>query len=194
MQGTTTNVMITNEGQSLKTGVWTHGLFGCFDNLSVCIITYFVPCVTFGQTRERLHGDGCILYGCLYAMVPFAACFLETSQRGEIRARRGIDGSCCGDFMAVLCCPLCTLVQEEQEAIALQQQQMGHTGTTVVIQSSGVPPPGQQYPPPGQQYPQGQPQYPPPGQQYPPPGQQYPPPGQQYPPPAYPNQEDMTRK
>ena len=26
-----------------------HGIFGCFDNCGICIVTYFLPCYTFGK-------------------------------------------------------------------------------------------------------------------------------------------------
>ena len=33
-----------------KTGnPWQHGVFGCFDNCGICIVTYFLPCYTFGK-------------------------------------------------------------------------------------------------------------------------------------------------
>ena len=40
--------------QTLKKGEWSHDLCGCFDNLGMCIVAYFVPCVSFGQTAEQL--------------------------------------------------------------------------------------------------------------------------------------------
>ena len=39
---------------SIKKGEWTHGLCGCFDNLGMCIIAYFLPCVSWGQTASEL--------------------------------------------------------------------------------------------------------------------------------------------
>ena len=41
-------------GDPIKTGNWSHGLCGCFDNIGICVVTYFVPCVTFGQVS--FHG------------------------------------------------------------------------------------------------------------------------------------------
>ena len=147
----------------LKTGAWTHGLCGCFDNLAVCIVAYFVPCVTFGHTHQRLYGDGCGLYGCLFT-IPFVNCFLEMKHRGEIRQRRAIDGGAFRDCCLVVWCTLCTLVQEEQEALALESQTAALLGRPIippggtVIIATGAPAPGYpQYsapPPPEQGYPQ----------------------------------------
>ena len=108
-------------------------------------------------------------YACLY-LIPIADCVLQTMQRGEIRRQRGIDGSGCGDFMMVICCPFCALVQDAQEAEELKRHsaalrgQVIPGGAVVVTTTTGyVAPPAQQMnPPPGQQYPAQQYQQPPP--------------------------------
>ena len=35
-------------------GEWQHGIFGCFNNCGVCILTFFLPCVTAGQNAEAV--------------------------------------------------------------------------------------------------------------------------------------------
>ena len=30
------------------------GLFGCFNDCGLCLITYFLPCITFGQNAAAL--------------------------------------------------------------------------------------------------------------------------------------------
>jgi hypothetical protein len=37
---------------------WYSGLFGCFNPLDTCLVTYFLPCVTFGKTHHRLRKNG----------------------------------------------------------------------------------------------------------------------------------------
>ena len=183
--------------EHLKTGRWSHGLCGCFDNLSVCIIAYFVPCVTFGQTRQRLTGGGCVTYGLLY-LIPFLNCYLESVQRGTIRDQRGIPGGMAGDCCTICWCSLCTLVQEEQEAIALEQERSAlqgggilPAGATVIVATGNLAGPQPTYPPQPYQvtaYNTAPPTYPA-GAAYPPPGQAgyaAPPPqgyNPQYPPP-----------
>ena len=94
-------------------GEWNHGLFGCFGNLGVCIITYFVPCYTFGKNAEAL-GDSCCCHSLLF-LVPILNIILHIQQRGKIRERQGIDGSCCMDAVFSLFCMCCALIQESQE-------------------------------------------------------------------------------
>ena len=56
---------------TLKTGHWAHDLCGCFDNLGICIIAYFVPCVSWGQTAGELgkrfvrHACACVFRVCI---------------------------------------------------------------------------------------------------------------------------------
>ena len=37
---------------------WTHGFFECFSPIDLCLMTYCLPCVTFGQTHHRLRKNG----------------------------------------------------------------------------------------------------------------------------------------
>ncbi|CAG5131848.1 unnamed protein product [Candidula unifasciata] len=90
-----------------------HGLFGCFDNIGLCLITYIAPCYTFGKNAEAV-GDSCLICGLIF-FVPFANLLALLQVRGKIRDSRSIDGSCVGDLCAVLFCTLCSLVQEAQE-------------------------------------------------------------------------------
>ena len=52
---------------SLQVGEWRHGLFNCFDDIGICIIAYFVPCVTFGQNAEAIGEGSCFLCGIYFS-------------------------------------------------------------------------------------------------------------------------------
>eukprot|EP00116_Pleurobrachia_bachei_P017660 sb/3477922/ len=84
----------------LKMGEWAHGLTGCFDDCGTCVITLIAPCVTYGRNGE--------------ASGVFESCFWA-GIRGAIREKHGIEGGCFGDFMTIICCGLCALVQENQQ-------------------------------------------------------------------------------
>lgn len=99
---------------------WQHGLFGCFDNCTICVITYFVPCYTAGKTAETV-GESCLLCG-LVQLVPLANIFFGASIRGKVRDQKGIEGSFIGDILMVWCCYCCAWAQAAQETNAIGGQ------------------------------------------------------------------------
>ena len=105
---------------------WQHGLFGCFDNCTVCIITYFVPCYTQGKVAESV-GESCLLCG-LSMFVPLLNLYALCTIRQKVRETKNIDGSMLGDILATWCCTCCALAQEAQETgamgMALDDQQI----------------------------------------------------------------------
>jgi len=101
------------EGAGEGGGEFQHGLFGCFDNCGLCVITYFVPCYTFGKNAEAV-GDSCCLC-CLALFVPVLNLVARVSVRGKIREQHGIDGGCLGDLCTVFFCPFCSIMQEAQQ-------------------------------------------------------------------------------
>ncbi|XP_041356981.1 protein PLANT CADMIUM RESISTANCE 2-like [Gigantopelta aegis] len=92
---------------------WQHGICGCFDNLGICIIAYVVPCYTAGKNAEAV-GNSCCLCGLAF-FIPIVNICAAVSTRGKLREQKGIDGSCLSDFLTILFCPLCAMVQEAQE-------------------------------------------------------------------------------
>ena len=94
-------------------GEWQHGLFGCFDDLTTCIIAYIVPCYVFGKNAEKV-GENCLLCG-LALFVPILNLYAVTKIRGIIREKKNIDGSCLNDLVYWWCCGICSLIQEAQE-------------------------------------------------------------------------------
>lgn len=78
-------------------GEWQNGLFGCFSNCGVCIITYFLPCITAGQNAEKV-GESCCLYGFLSILGPIGI-YTRAKIRGKVREQKGIDVSI---FLSIL--------------------------------------------------------------------------------------------
>ena len=70
-------------------GEFQHGLFGCFDNCGVCILTYFVPCYTQGRIAEKV-GEDCLICG-LIQLVPIANWYFATTIRGKVRKLEAFD-------------------------------------------------------------------------------------------------------
>ena len=90
---------------------FTHALFGCYDNLNLCILTYFFPCYTVGKTAEAI-GESCFFCGLAYA---FGWCFVGALIRDKVRQKYNIDGTFSTDLLVHCCCPFCAVIQEYQE-------------------------------------------------------------------------------
>ncbi|XP_041365523.1 protein PLANT CADMIUM RESISTANCE 3-like [Gigantopelta aegis] len=103
-------------------GEFSNGLFGCFNNCSLCIITYFVPCLTAGKNAEAV-GESCCVYGCLSILGPVGM-WSRSKIRGKIRESKGIEGSFMNDCLMHWFCAICALIQEAQEVQGVQQQAM----------------------------------------------------------------------
>jgi hypothetical protein len=58
------NKVFANAGETINSkspataSSWHAGLFDCFNPIDLCLITYCLPCITFGKTHHRLHKDG----------------------------------------------------------------------------------------------------------------------------------------
>ena len=95
---------------------WSHGLCGCFDNIGLCCMAFWCPCIVFGRNAEHL-GKDCVLWGALFvcadmALVPWIPGFIL---RSELRRKHGLAGDDCNDCLVWFCCGLCAMIQEAQE-------------------------------------------------------------------------------
>ena len=102
-----------NVSSKYKPGEFQHGLCGCFSNIGLCVLSFFLPCYTFGKVAEAV-GQSCLLCG-LSVLVPIANVVTMVMVRSKVREAHRIEGSVLGDVLPVLCCPFCSLVQEAQE-------------------------------------------------------------------------------
>ncbi|KAL4948718.1 PLAC8 family-domain-containing protein [Aspergillus filifer] len=105
---------------ALNSNLWDHSLFHCFTPFSVCLGATFLPCCLFNRIGARFRGKevkGCGQDCCLFA----GACCLGIQciplclRRRAIRKQFQLDGNCCGDTMASLCCSCCVLSQLDHE-------------------------------------------------------------------------------
>ncbi|KAF8022508.1 hypothetical protein BT93_F0122 [Corymbia citriodora subsp. variegata] len=108
------NVIGTNAG------VWTTGLFGCFNDLSNCLITCFCPCITFGQDAEIIDRGrtSCACAGalCCLIFIFFDCSFWYTcTYRTKLRGLYSILGDQCGDCCVHFWREPCALCQEYRE-------------------------------------------------------------------------------
>lgn len=89
----------------------------------MCIVTFFVPCYTFGKNAEAV-GESCLLCG-LSMCIPPVDLVTRTIVRGKIRDQKGIDGSVLGDFCCHLFLYPCALMQEHREMKSPKAGYMG---------------------------------------------------------------------
>ena len=69
-------------------GEWKNGLCGCFGDCSLCVLTYFLPCVTAGQNAEKVD-KSCCLYGFL-TLLGCIGIYTRAVVRTQIRETKGI--------------------------------------------------------------------------------------------------------
>ena len=99
-------------------GVWSSGLFGCMQDMKICLISCFCPPIQYGMNSDEFNKSGCVVpclsYLCLDMLGGWGWC-LGYSFRGALRNRLMIHGDSCGDLLVHCCCPCCALAQEGRE-------------------------------------------------------------------------------
>lgn len=89
---------------------WKFGLFGCFADTKLCILTFLAPCYVVGKNAEGV-GEECLLHGLLACV---GAQFGPVI-RWRIRQDRNIKGSMLMDGLVYAVCPPCALIQDARE-------------------------------------------------------------------------------
>ncbi|CAI9118129.1 OLC1v1019653C1 [Oldenlandia corymbosa var. corymbosa] len=101
-------------------GEWSSGLCDCFSDVPNCCLTYWCPCITFGQIAEIVD-QGSTSCGPIEALYTFisvitgCACIYSGFYRTKMRKQCNLPESPCGDCLAHFCCDTCALCQEHRE-------------------------------------------------------------------------------
>jgi len=106
-------------------GEWQHGLFGCFGDIKVCLLSYFVLPFVHAKNAEAV-GDDCLKCG-LVMFVPIANIYFLAKNREKIREQKGIVGSFGNDCMTSCCCGCCAVAQHAQEINSLDSLMAGQS-------------------------------------------------------------------
>ncbi|KAF5383066.1 hypothetical protein D9615_004826 [Tricholomella constricta] len=130
------NLPIDGEGRQ-----WSNGLFDCCNDAGTCVLSWFCPCVVYGQNKQRLdhlqgkgtpdpeHG-GCSSGDCCIHGLITGCCgagwILQIGTRANVRSRYGIKGDSWSDCCASFWCMPCALTQESQEIMLEEQSFGGH--------------------------------------------------------------------
>eukprot|EP01130_Rhizamoeba_saxonica_P005518 TRINITY_DN21_c0_g1_i3.p1 TRINITY_DN21_c0_g1~~TRINITY_DN21_c0_g1_i3.p1 ORF type:complete len:124 (+),score=17.52 TRINITY_DN21_c0_g1_i3:44-373(+) len=92
---------------------WDTGLFDCFSNPKVCVISWFCgPCqgayqMAGVEDRECTPVDLILMIFCGFC------CIIKT--RGLIRDKFGIEGSLVMDILHIWCCGICAISQQTRQ-------------------------------------------------------------------------------
>ncbi|KAJ7288339.1 PLAC8-domain-containing protein [Mycena rebaudengoi] len=121
---------------------WSHGVFDCLAEPLTCIVSWFLPCVTYGRNRARYHAleaNGAVSMDPMEGVISnetitygVAQCFgcgglIGMGGRGLTRSRYSIQGDQATDCLLACCCAPCSLTQESRE-LELEEQSLGHPG------------------------------------------------------------------
>ncbi|XP_011023892.1 PREDICTED: protein PLANT CADMIUM RESISTANCE 2-like [Populus euphratica] len=108
------------ELRSKNKGPWSTGLCDCHDDWRNCCITFWCPCVTFGQIAEIVDkgSSSCGVNGALYALISCVTCFpccYSCFYRAKMRQQYLLRETPCGDCLVHCFCECCSLCQEYRE-------------------------------------------------------------------------------
>ncbi|KDP38094.1 hypothetical protein JCGZ_04737 [Jatropha curcas] len=101
-------------------GGWSSGLCGCCSDVKNCCITFWCPCITFGQIAEIVDkgATSCATSGALYGLLACftgCACIYSCFYRSKLRKQYMLQERPCNDCLVHCCCETCALCQEYRE-------------------------------------------------------------------------------
>ncbi|KAL8172080.1 hypothetical protein V2J09_023884 [Rumex salicifolius] len=105
---------------ALGEGQWNTGLCDCCDDVPRCCLTFWCPCITFGQVAEIVDkgSTSCGTAGALYALIlafTGCQCIYSCMYRTKMRQQYGIPGDQVGDCCLHFCCECCAISQMSRE-------------------------------------------------------------------------------
>ncbi|XP_015580022.1 protein PLANT CADMIUM RESISTANCE 2-like [Ricinus communis] len=101
-------------------GAWSSGLCDCGSDVKNCCITFWCPCITFGQIAEIVEKGttSCATTGAIYAILACftgCGCIYSCMYRSKLRHQYMLPESPCNDCLVHCCCEACALCQEYRE-------------------------------------------------------------------------------
>ena len=99
---------------------WSTGLFECFDDPATFIITFFAPCITYGQIAEMVNrGNSRVwLYALFYTLIAYSTglgCLLSAITRVKMSYVYRLPDDLLINFLVHIICEPCALCQEYRE-------------------------------------------------------------------------------
>ncbi|XP_038997336.1 cell number regulator 2-like [Hibiscus syriacus] len=101
---------------------WSTGLCDCFSDVSLCCLTTFCPCITFGRNSSIISKgslsfcESCLLYVLVHHVLGlFPSVLCGCFYRRKMREEFGLKQSPCNEFCVHCFCHYCALCQEYRE-------------------------------------------------------------------------------
>ncbi|KAJ1701400.1 hypothetical protein LUZ63_001179 [Rhynchospora breviuscula] len=99
---------------------WSTGLCDCFDDVNNCCLTFWCPCITFGQIAEIVDrgNTSCGTAGGLYILLAcLTGCqwIYSCTYRPRMRTEHNLQEVPCADCCVHFCCEGCALCQMSRE-------------------------------------------------------------------------------
>ncbi|KAG8366579.1 hypothetical protein BUALT_Bualt17G0094600 [Buddleja alternifolia] len=96
---------------------WSTGLCDCCNDISICCLTCWCPCITFGRIAEIVDrgSTSCGVSAALYWMiccVSGCSCLYSCFYRSKLRGQYFLEEKPCTDCCVHCCCETCALCQE----------------------------------------------------------------------------------
>ncbi|PWA60815.1 PLAC8 motif-containing protein [Artemisia annua] len=118
--GPTSQYVVGAPPQQYVVPTWSTGLFECFDDIPTCLITAFLPSVTFGQIAEMVDRgqNSCIVYILIHGGILYFtgfACVLSAIYRIKMSHLYKLPDDPCINILLHLLCEPCALCQEYRE-------------------------------------------------------------------------------
>ncbi len=81
----------------------------CCEDIPGCLCAMcLTPCYVYLTVEKTGESTGCAILSCCCPIATICV-------RGNVREKKGIDGSCMGDFCSIFFCGCCTLIQMNRE-------------------------------------------------------------------------------
>lgn len=103
----------------VRPSCWSSGICGCAEVCSICCVTWFCPCITFGRVAEVADQGRwrCYAYGTIYCLLSLVGIewLYSFMFRKKLRAMYSLAEHPCNDCCMHCWCGRCALCQEARE-------------------------------------------------------------------------------
>ncbi|KAJ0492407.1 putative PLAC8 motif-containing protein [Helianthus annuus] len=99
---------------------WSSGLCDCCRDIPTCCLTFWCPCIIFGQIAEIVDkgNTSCGTHGAIYTIINLltgCGCLYSCGNRTKMRRQYGLPEEPTNDCCVHFCCESCALCQEYRE-------------------------------------------------------------------------------